>query len=791
MLKATSLSALFFLAGINLFGQIIPDRFIVEFSGEPAASYAARRGHRAHASDSVFRARRDEIRAQHAAARPLAEQRGAQVLGSTQGVLNALVVGMPTSRVNELMDIPGVIRVHPARLYQPMLDHALPLQHVPDAWNQIGGMVNAGVGMKIGIIDTGIDSSHPGFQDPSLVVPPGFPLVSQDSDRVYTNNKIIVARSYATSGAMSALDVQGHGTGVAMSAAGLTNTGPFGTITGVAPKAYLGNYKVFPDSGGAPTDLIIKAIDDAVADGMDVINLSLGSAAASRPQDDPLVSAVEAAVAAGCLVTIAAGNTGPDPDTINSPGTSPNAISVGSMANDRTFYVSLTAGDAPEVRALPGDRSYSVRPISAPFTDVSSVDASGLACSSLPVGSLTGSIVLILRGSCTFQDKINNAAQAGASAAVIYATSASPAPINMAVGTATLPASMVSNQDGTAIKQQLAGGQVSATLVFFKQVTADSSHTSDFSSGGPHTDTAIKPDLIAVGSSISTATPLKNDGSANDGYVVEEGTSFSAPIVAGAAALLKAARPGLTAAQYRSLLIDSASGFKTPAAIQQSGSGFLNVQAALLSNIAAAPVSLNFGSGTAQAPVNGSLSLTLTNLSTNADTFSISVVPLSGGAAPTVSSGTIQIAAGQSQALTVQLTAASLDPGTYQGFIQVQGGQSPVMAQIPYWYALASGVPAHITILNTPSCGDTPSCGKALTRQTITLRVTDAQGLATSDAPTVSFTTGNGSVVRVVSIDSDVPGAFQALVRLGSAGVSDVIHFQAGGVTKDVTISVQ
>ncbi len=571
-----------------------------------------------------------------------------------------------------------------------------------------------------------------------------------------------------------------------MSAAGLTNTGPFGTITGVAPKAYLGSYKVFPDSKGAPTDLIIKAIDDAVADGMDVLNLSLGSALASRPQDDPLVSAVEAAVAAGCLVTISAGNAGPDPDTIGSPGTSPNAISVGSMANDRIFSGSIVVGGAAPVQALPGDGPNSKTPISATVTDVASVDPTGLACSSLPAASLTGSIALILRGSCTFETKINNVAQAGAAAALIYATATSPDPINMAAGTATLPASMVSNQAGNAIKQQLAGGQVTATLDFsLKPLAADFSRISDFSSGGPNSDFAIKPDLVAVGGTISTAQPVKNDGSANDGYVVESGTSFSSPIVAGAAALLKAARPGLTTAQYRSLLIDSASSFSTLPAIQQTGSGFLNVQAALLSNIAASPTSLSFGSGAAQAPVNQTLSLNLTNLSSNPDTFSITVVPLNGGAVPTVSNGTVQIAAGQSQAVAVGFTGASLDPGTYQGFIQVQSGQSPVMAQIPYWFGVASGVPAHITIL------DTPTSGKALTRQTITLRVTDAQGLATTDAPTASFTTGNGLVVRVISIDSDVPGAFQALVRLGSAGASEVIHFQAGSVTKDVTITVQ
>src|SRR5207244_11224216 len=140
------------------------------------------------------------------------------------------------------------------------------------------------------IIDSGISSNHPWFQDDSLRVPAGFPIVGQFADSVYINGKIIVARTYAPNS--TAGDTLGHGTAVAMAAAGVTNTGPLATITGVAPKAWLGIYKV-NDQLNFDGSLLLRALDDAVADGMDVINISAGIAAAGAVDGDPFVAAVE------------------------------------------------------------------------------------------------------------------------------------------------------------------------------------------------------------------------------------------------------------------------------------------------------------------------------------------------------------------------------------------------------------------------------------------------------------------------------------------------------------------
>ncbi|MDQ2947370.1 MAG: S8 family serine peptidase [Acidobacteriota bacterium] len=779
--------ALLFLSisAFPLLAQVVPGQYILELEGEPAGTFAARRGHHPHRNDSLFKAREAEIRLQHDRVRGSVEQSGAQVVDTTHVVTNTLFVTAPRTTAAQLAAIPGVLRVHPVRMYNRTLDHALPLHQVPAAWNLIGGMANAGLGARIAIIDTGIDSQHPGFQDSSLVVPPGFPLVNKQSDLAYTNNKVIVARSYFISGpAPIAKDVEGHGTGVAMVSAGVTSTGPYGPITGVAPKAFLGNYKVFPDpASGAPDSLIIKAIDDAVADGMDVLNLSLGSVLASAPADDVLVLAVERAVAAGKIVTIAAGNDGPDPITIGSPGTAPDAISVGSMFNDRVIAPFIQVENSPPIPAVPGDGPTPSAPVTAALVDVAQFDPSGLACSSLPAGSLNGAAALILRGVCNFEVKINYAQQAGAVGALIYTDAARPDAGGIAAGSATLPAMMVDYQTGIGLKNQLAQGRFVVSLSFTASpIPVKPNRLSSFTSNGPNVDYLVKPDLVAVGSSIYTAKPVLNNGAASDGFVVESGTSFSSPMVAGAAALLKAARPGLSAQQYRSLLINSASSLNSdnPVGVQQLGAGILNMAAALQSNTSVYPTSVSFGYGF--GPVDQSQSLTITNLGAAADTFSINVQPSGSGPAPTVSSNSVQLQPGQSQDLKVQFTNSNLPAGAYQGYFQIQGTQSPVTSGVPYWYGSGSHTPANITILSAPTHGAVRS------RQTIFFRITDAQGVRISALPDVTITSGGGSVLTVDSVADQIPFAGGAAVRLGAAIGNNIIHLSVGDISKDVTI---
>ena len=209
-----------------LSAQRIPGRYIVELDTEPVAEHVARLRSRQGVRGSEAAAHRARIATEHDTVRTRLEQKQATVLDSVDTVANALIVDATDPA--QLASTPGVKRVYAVRLFHPVLDRAVQLHKVVDAWNQIGGSDQAGAGIKIAIVDTGVDVSHAGFQDSSLTAPDGFPRFNQAADRAYTSGKIIVARSYVSllpfrDPDSSARDHVGHGTALAMVAAGVRN----------------------------------------------------------------------------------------------------------------------------------------------------------------------------------------------------------------------------------------------------------------------------------------------------------------------------------------------------------------------------------------------------------------------------------------------------------------------------------------------------------------------------------------------------------------------------------------
>jgi minor extracellular serine protease Vpr len=767
----------------------VPNQYIVEMEGDPVAVHLARQAPRAGLRSETARQRRSQIREQQRTVRAQLEAGEARVMRGLDTVANAFIVSIPDAKAASLASIPGVLRVHPVRRFKLSLDHALPLHHVPEAWQQVG-IGNAGAGMKIGLIDTGIDVQHPGFQDPSLSIPDGFPLVNSSADVAFTNNKVIVARSYADMFEVpdpdpSARDHVGHGTATSMAAAGVSNTGPLATISGVAPKAWLGSYKVFgtPGVNDTATDAaIIAAIEDAVNDGMDVINLSLGTLEATRIVDDIEVQALERAAGLGVIVVVVAGNDGPDPNTIDSPGTAPSAITVGAAKNDRIFAATATTAGSGPVDAVPGSGANSRTPITAPLAAVAALDQTGLACLPLPTGSLQGRIAFIFRGDCNFSVKLTNAQSAGAVAALVVADAAQQDPFTMGVGSATLPAEMISNADGIKIQEQLAQNpSLSATLTFtLGPLLVSTDGLVSFSSQGPNVDLGIKPDLVAVGINFYTATQKFDPGGEMfdaSGYTITQGTSFAGPLVAGGAALLKAARPGLTAAQYRSLLINSASA--ASGTLQQTGVGILNMAAALNTTAAAAPATLSF-------QVKPSQVLTISNVSPGPAVFQLAAIPRAGAPAPALSASTVSLDPGASVQIGVNFTASTLPPGQYEGYIRVADLSSGVESHVPYWYATPSDIPVNITVLNASQGAVQTQSGQ----DAVLFRVTDASGIAVTDIqPVVTVVSGSAVLNSVNSRNSLIPGAFGINLRLGPRRSTTVIRIQAGNVSKDVAVS--
>jgi minor extracellular serine protease Vpr len=759
-----------------LSAQVVPGRFIVELTGEPvfaAKRNAADRQSSAKAGREARAERLSAIRTEHSRVRANVERAGSRVAHELELVANALVVEGGDRAA--LARLPGVKAVHPVIRYKLMLDRAVGLQRVPEAWSAIGGQGNAGTGIKIGIIDTGIDPAHPGFQDTSLPQLDGFPRVNASTDLNLSNRKVIVARNYGDGlSAGSARDVDGHGSAVAMIAAGVTNAGPRGDITGIAPKAYLGNYKVFPDDEeGAPLDGIIRAIEDAVADGMDVINLSLGVDLAERPETDILVMAVERATQAGAVVVIAAGNSGPDLNTIGSPGTAPSAITVGNSFNDRVFAASVRVPSANA--SFIAQIGTGPRPgtLTAPLGDVAEFDPTGLACGPLPSGSLRGRIALIARGTCTFEEKFDFAATAGAIGAIVF-TDDRPV-ITMDQGTSTLPAMMITNADGQALK---AYRGVEVSLVYTTTaVLVNSSQLSDSTSKGPAPAGAIKPDILAVGSSIYTA----GVGSLGTGYAVLSGTSLSAPMVTGAAALVKGARRDLTADQIKSVLVNSTSQFAGGSfGIQQTGSGLLDVAAALRSTVSVAPVALNFGIG--GSTVDQTKTLQITNLSSQPDTLSLTPLSTS-GLTPAVSASTLALGPGETASVNVVLQGANSSQS--QGWVEIRSNLSDIVSRVAYWYGTPGTAAKSITILEAPAT----SARRSGTVQ-FAFRITDDSGIALSERPEIKVLDGNGRVQALESLDSQYPGVWGAVLQLGPVpGVNTFEIVAPGGKTSQVSVT--
>lgn len=769
----------------GLFAQTVPGQFIVELDTPSVAEQMPRRQFRSAGAT----AHRERIRRGQRDARARLEDRRARVFGSVENVANALLVELSgDGAADQLRGTQGVRKVYRVREFRRVMDHAVLVHRAADVWSRTGDDL-AGTGVKVGIIDSGIEIAHPAFQDAAMRAPEGYPKVDSEANAANTNGKVIVARSYVSLLArrdpdLSARDQVGHGTALASIVAGSRTAGPLATISGMAPKAYLGVYKVFgsPGFNDTTTDAaILKAIDDAVADGMDVINLSLGSDIAPRLEDDPEVQAIERATRAGVIVVVAAGNNGPGLNTISSPGTAPSAITVGAVSNARRFSTSV---DVPGVGTFPSVAGSGPRPstpVTAPVADVAAIDGTGLACSALSAGSLAGKVALIQRGTCTFEAKISNVQGAGAVAAVVFAASDSPDAFTMSVGSATLPAEMVSYDAGTAIKSAAGSGSMVATLSFsLSPVPSAANRRTDFSAAGPNVDAAIKPDLAAIGSSVYMATQtLNRSGDMYDatGFTVAGGTSFSAPMVAGAAALLKSARPGLTAEQYKSLLVNTAAeatGIRgEPPTLMQTGAGSLDVLAGLEAPVAATPVSLGLRQD-----------LTLTNLSAEAETFSFETRALAGHAGPAADA--VRIGPGESMAVPMSWTG-STEPGAHEGFLVVRSTASGREIRVPYWHSVASA-PASITVLSSTASGRRAG----LLRDAILFRILDSSGMnVPGSAPVVTAETGAGTVQSVSSYDDEIPGLFGATVRLGAVAGANTFRIKAGEASILVTIAGQ
>jgi minor extracellular serine protease Vpr len=489
----------------------------------------------------------------------------AKITGQFDISLNAVSVQLNGESLQTIASAPQVARAEYEGLYYPTAeDPDLSIIQAMQAWDQSGGSATAGEGVKVAIVDTGIDVHHPCFDDA------GYPSQQQLGDTRFTNNKVIVARVFnnkTPSQHYTPEAIQDHGTHVAGTVACNFHTPaevngvtiPYG-VSGVAPRALLGNYNVFPGNvTNARSEDILNALEAAYTDGMDVAKMSLGGNA--HGIQDLLTIAVDNLDEANMVVAVAAGNSGRGYGTVESPGSAARALTAGASTGPHFVGAPVTVGTST-YGAASGDFATVSSDLSAPLAVVAgSTNGLDTACSALSV-DLTGKIALISRGVCTFSTKIRNTQDAGA-VAVLVANNVAGDPVAMSSdGTPnqpTVPAYMVSINDGQdLITHDAEIATIGANLQYF--LTSNVDFMAGFSGQGPtDVDFRIKPDVVAPGVNVLSSIPFSFCGqTATTCWAFFQGTSMATPHLAGSAAVVRQQRPDWSAAEIRSAIVNTA-----------------------------------------------------------------------------------------------------------------------------------------------------------------------------------------------------------------------------------------
>jgi subtilisin family serine protease len=620
----------------------------------------------------------------------------AQVTGNFDISLNAVAVQLNGATLEQISAAPMVKSAQYQGLYAPnVADPDMALINAPAAWAQDGGPANAGDGVRIAIVDTGIDITHPCFSDA------GYPSQQQLGNHSFTNNKVIVAKVFnnkTPSRVYTAEPLQEHGTHVAGTAA--CNYGTPANVdgvatynmSGVAPRALLGNYNIFPaDVTNARSEDILDALEAAYADGFDVANLSLGGG--SHGIQDLLTVAIDNFDAANMVVAVAAGNSGPGLFTVESPGSGKSSLTAGAASVGHLVANSVTAGGS-SYPAQQGEFGAVTSDLTAPFVVLLGGGTNGLdtACTAIAT-NLTGKIALITRGACSFSTKIRNARDAGA-AGVIVSNSVAGDPIIMAQdGTpdqpANVPAYSVAIEDGASLANS---GAVSATIGAALQyfVTTHNDIMGSFSSQGPtDVDFRVKPDVVAPGVSVLSSIPHQFCDSPPC-FAFFQGTSMATPHLSGSAAFLRGMNPTWSAADIRSAIVNTAArGVLRQSAnaslleknVNIVGSGREDLSAAASASALLSPVSVSFGAVASGGGQTLNADVTIRNAGSGTATWALSI---SGAADPSVSysvsPASVTLAAGASTTVTVTMIAAKgAAAGGHQAALEVGSAAHAVL----------------------------------------------------------------------------------------------------------------
>lgn len=585
-------------------------------------------------------------------------------------IVNGVNMTVPANLINTIAELPGVYSVTPNIMVttdQPNNLQDVGVYVTDGSTTSMGGMKESrsvlkteelnnmginGKDVKVAVLDTGIDYNHPDLAgvykgghdyigNPTVTVLSSGQLsvtnYSEDNDPMETTYQDWV-NAKATNGtpelnSFGESFYTSHGTHVAgtIAATGNNPSSPFDTL-GIAPKADLYAYRVLGPYGSGPSAGIIKAIDQAVKDGMQVLNLSLGSP--SNTAYDPLNVAVNNASIAGAIVCIAAGNNGMNAagnrqlQSLGTPGTASLPITVAAsnygggatkmynaatVDNSATMAIKVTGSDMSNVFADSKITAKNLNYVDGKGYQYTLVTGSGNTATShdqlkaLPDNSLAGQILVVKRGALTFTDIPPEAARLGAGAILIINKDTEEGFLpNITIAGEklnSLPIFSITHQSGDSLASVYTTtvGQGNASYIDFGTLSlVDQSKTpASFSSIGPVSETAaIKPDITAPGVDIMSTQPaflINPDHNATDysyAYARMSGTSMATPHIAGIAALMRQSYPNASTAEIKIRLMNTAnptlikSGVLSAptASVLEIGAGFVDPMRALVTD---------------------------------------------------------------------------------------------------------------------------------------------------------------------------------------------------------------
>lgn len=508
-------------------------------------------------------------------------------------VLNGFAAVVKADDLQKLLSVEGITLVEPdVTVYafeEPEKSKPNPTTPIKDG--QVDAMMNTsidflgieklwdegyeGQGIKVAVLDTGIDANHPEFAGIYKGGKNFVPHTGSDYARPRADDDASETSPLDRPAHRSEFDSSGrsfytsHGTHVAGTIAAI-GANEYG-IKGIAPKVDLYAYRVLGAYGSGSTSGIIKAIDTAVIEKMDIINLSLGGG--SNTETDGSSFAINNAMMAGTISVISTGNSGPGRGTIGTPGTARLGIAVGNSTNPETMYngeINVTVGSYNLTKQLNLMGTTFGQDLATQLQgEIEIVAVPGLGEAKDYEGiDVDGKVALISRGSIPFVDKIAYAKENGAVATIIHnfagGTNA-PNPSGTFLGDdfEFIPTFDMSQTDGEAIRAALKEGTGTVSFGNFSSTSTTGDEVNDSSSRGPTTPNFdIKPDVVAPGTNIMSSIPMYQsdfpDAVYDKAYTRKTGTSMAAPHITGIAALIKQANPNWNAFDVKVALSNTA-----------------------------------------------------------------------------------------------------------------------------------------------------------------------------------------------------------------------------------------